>query len=63
MGDQARSIVGFGVYQHHGPLCAPEIGCGWCDRERARRSPERVAIGAAQQRRIGRPRRYGKRRR
>jgi glutathione synthase/RimK-type ligase-like ATP-grasp enzyme len=36
--------VGFGFYMHHDPLCAEDVACGWCRRERARNTPERVAL-------------------
>jgi hypothetical protein len=63
MAPGSGDMVGFGVYQHHVPPCAPETECGWCDRERARQSPERVALRDGQEQRIGRRRRYGKGRR
>lgn len=37
-------LVGFGMYQHHEPLCAPDSDCGWCRRERARNAPARVRL-------------------
>jgi len=55
-------MVGNGIYAHHEPLCAVGAACRWCDRERARQAPERVALRADQESRIGRPRRYRKRR-
>jgi hypothetical protein len=57
-----QPLAGYGLYAHHEPLCAPDAGCGWCDRERARNTPERVALRESLDERRRRTRHYGKRR-
>ena len=61
MRDEPRNLVGFGIYAHHELLCDPDAACGWCNRERARNTPDRVALRESLDERRGRSRRYGNR--